>query len=72
MIAIVRATRAELVRARRDLLFGDNVYVTSVSAGRFNATSSDSRLTCIGDSSGPSTRYIGGYYLATGTHRGSP
>lgn len=55
----------------RDLLFGDNVYVTSRSTGRFNATSSGSRLTCIGDSGGPATRYYNGYYIATGTHRGS-
>jgi hypothetical protein len=54
-----------------DLLFGDDVYVTSVAAGRFNATSAWNRLTCVGDSGGPSTRYIGGYYVATGTHRGN-
>jgi len=56
-----------------DLLFGDNVNVTAVSAGRFTATSSGSRLTCIGDSGGPATYYYsaGGYYVASGTHRGS-
>jgi len=54
-----------------DLLFGDDVYVTSVAAGRFNATSTGIRLTCVGDSGAPSTRYISGHYVATGTHRGN-
>jgi hypothetical protein len=54
-----------------DLLFGDNVYVSAVNAGWFTASSTGSRLTCLGDSGGPSTRYINGYYIATGTHRGS-
>lgn len=63
-------TAGGLVRPN-DLLFGDNVYVTSVATGRFNATSTGSRLTCVGDSGAPSTRYISGQYVATGTHRGN-
>lgn len=47
-----------------------NIFGWGVSAGRFNATSAGNRLTCVGDSGGPSTRYISGYYVATGTHRG--
>jgi hypothetical protein len=55
-----------------DLLFGDNVTVSSVSSGSFIATSTGNRLTCLGDSGGPSTGYYspGGYYISSGTHRG--
>lgn len=65
------AITAQGLARPNDLLFGDNVYVTGVSTGRFTATSTVSRLTCVGDSGAPSTRYIGGYYVATGTHRGN-
>jgi hypothetical protein len=65
------AITAQGLARPNDLLFGDNVYVTGVSAGRFTATSNESRLTCAGDSGAPSTRYTGGYYVATGTHRGN-
>lgn len=67
------ATTASGPARPNDLLFGDNVYVTSVSAGRVTATSQGNRLPCIGDSGAPSTRYLSAqrYYVATGTFRGN-